>query len=357
VVFLRALKNSLHIALIIIVALATTACLPSYLIKSGYNEIKILDEREPIEQVLKEKNLAPETRHKLELALEARAFAESDLGLKATANYKTYVDLKRPYISWVVTAAKKFELTPHLYWYPIVGDLPYKGFFTREEADVEAANQNKDGYDTMLRGVTAYSTLGWFDDPLLNTMLDSEDQGLVNTIIHESTHATLYIKSQAEFNERMAVFVGNTGTELFYKKKEGENSATIKLIQAENEDERVFSRFISDEIRQIKEWYSQAKKPISEDDRQKRFEDIKVHFTQNIEPKLKTKNYSHFAKSKLNNAVLLYFNTYELDLSDFEKLYDHFNHSFPDFLKYCRTLEKSKDPSQELKTFLRQPQT
>ncbi len=333
-------------------AMCLTSCLPSYLVKSGYNQMQILNAREPIKDVLKRNDLPPEQRRKLEFALEVREFAEKNLKLNATENYKTYVDLKRPYVSWIASAAKKDELTTHTYWYPIVGNLPYKGFFTKEEAEAEAANLASDGYDTMVRGVTAYSTLGWFDDPLLSSMLDYEDHGIANVIIHESTHATLYIKSQAEFNERLATFVGNIGTEIFYRNREGANSPTLKQIADENADENEFSKFISEKNKNLKEWYLSQKKPIEEPARQGQFELIQKQFTDNVAPRLKTKSYLRFSKAKLNNAILLYYQTYDYDLSDFAKLYSYFKQDFIEFIKYCRTLEKSSDPNQELKNFL-----
>lgn len=351
-VLLKARFAILAVIICPISILTLTSCLPTYLVKSSYNQIKILNEREPISKVLERNDITPELRHKLELALEVRAFAEKELKLKPTENYKTFVDLKRPYVSWVVSAAKKDALEPHNFWYPVVGSLPYKGFFTKEEAEAEAQSLKIDGFDVVVRGVTAYSTLGWFDDPLLSSMVDGADHGLVNVIIHESTHATLYIKSQAEFNERLATYMGNLGTELFYQKREGQKSSTLKQIADDNGDERAFSEFITREMNELKEWYEKEKKPIPEDRRQEQFKNIQTHFTKELLPKLKTKNYQRFAASNLNNAVLIYYRTYEFDLSDFDKLYDKLDRNLEKFISYCRTLEKSKDPSLELKSFL-----
>lgn len=329
-----------------------SGCLFTYLVKSGYNQMSLLSDREPIEKVLKQQNLSPEHRHKLELALQIRDFAQNKLKLKQTDNYKTYVDIRRPYVTYIVTVAEKWQLEPRLYWYPLVGNLPYKGFFKKEEADEEAKKFDPQKYDVMVRGVSAYSTLGWFDDPLLSSMLDGEDHDLVNLILHESTHATLYFKSQADFNERLATYVGNVGTEIYYREKEGLQAPTLKKIADENRDEKIFSEFISHEIKTLKEWYK-SQTVQSEEARNQRIAEIQKKFTSDIAPTLRTKNYINFPKMNLNNAVLLYFNTYVFDLTDFDKLYRHFNENFSDFLSYCRSLEKNPDPQKAIKEIVK----
>ena len=328
-----------------------SGCLLVYLVKSGYNQLKILNDRVPIKKVLAEKNLPAKERHKLELALEARDFAVHHLHLHATKNYTTFVDLHRPYVSWIVTVAYKDKLKQHYFWYPIVGHLPYKGFFNPKEAKAEAKRYAKKGYDVMVGGVTAYSTLGWFEDPILSTMLNEPDYDLVNTIIHESTHATIFIKSQAGFNERLAVFVGDLGTKLFYKYKEGPHSKTLREIRRENADDILFSKFISKEIARMKNWYKSHPHP-TEAQRQIQFQKIKTDFVKSVKPKLLTDTYVNFTHTKLNNAVLLYFGTYNYNLSDFAKLYKKLGDNFDRFIQVCKTFENSRNPTADLKKMI-----
>ncbi len=328
-----------------------SGCLLVYLVKSGYNQLKILNDRVPIKKVLAEKNLPPKERHKLELALEARRFAVSHLHLHATKDYTTFVDLHRPYVSWIVTVAYKNQLKQHFFWYPIVGDLPYKGFFNPKDAKAEAKKFESEGYDVMVGGVTAYSTLGWFEDPILSTMLNEPDYDLVNTIIHESTHATIFIKSQAGFNERLAVFVGDLGTKLFYKYKEGPHSKTLQEIRRENADDIRFSKFISKEIARMKKWYK-SHPHLRKGQRQAQFKKIKSDFTKMVKPKLQTATYAGFTHMKLNNAVLLYLGTYNYDLSDFAQLYKNLGDNFDRFIKTCKTFENSRNPTADLKKLI-----
>jgi predicted aminopeptidase len=228
-----------------------SGCQISYLVKSAYFQASLLSKRVPIEEALKDPKLTDEQKHKLKLAEEAHDFAESDLGLAHTKSYTTFVQLNRPYVTYVLSAAPKNELQAYKWWYPVVGSLPYRGFFDPESAKDEAEKMKAKGFDVYVRGVSAYSTLGWFSDPVLSSMLGYRDYDLVDTVIHETVHATIYIKSEADFNERLAVFFGNKGTQEFYKKREGPESKTLKDIASDHADEKLFADFIFKEIKKL----------------------------------------------------------------------------------------------------------
>lgn len=327
-----------------------SSCQLTYILKSAHNQFSMMTTRQPISEVLKDNKLDSEKRKKIELSERARVFAFEQLKLKKTQNYATYIDLHRPYVSWVVHAAYKWELKNYLWSFPIIGEVPYKGYFSEDEAKQEVELMESQGYDTFYRGVSAYSTLGWFTDSLLSSMLAYKEHDLVNTIIHELTHTTIYVKSNADFNERLAVFIGNKGTELFYKKFEGENSPTLQQISDENIDDGLFSGFITKELDELKKWYEENKsKSLTEDDRQKRFDLIKTRFTQNLKPQLKTGSYDRFPQSKLNNARLGLYTTYMKDMDDFENLYKKLNGNLIEFILKVKELESSDDPQSDLK--------
>jgi predicted aminopeptidase len=264
------------------------------------------------------------------------------------------VDLKRPYVVYNVTASEKWKFEPYLWGFPIVGKAPYKGFYNEDMAKEEAAELQKKDYDTSVYGVSAYSTLGYLTDPLLSSMLNYSDYNLANTIIHELTHTTLFIKNNANFNERLAVFVANKGTEMFYLEKEGPNSATLKKVKDENEDDEKFSKFITAEIDALKKWYADfdhtQKLPPEEKEklREERLHQIAVDFEKDLLPKLKTRSYKSFFSKKFNNADLIGFHTYMTNLDDFEKVYQKTGANIPDFLKKCEELNKVEDPEAEL---------
>jgi predicted aminopeptidase len=346
----------LRIFLILFFASFLTGCEFSYLLNSGYHQAQILRKRVSIEQALKDPKLNEDDKKKLSIALEVRNFAENELGLKTTKNYTTYVHLDRPYVSYVVSAAPKFKLEAYMWSYPIVGDVPYKGFFSLEEAQAEAKKYKDSNLDVYVRGVSAYSTLGWFRDPILSSMLRYEEFDLVNIIIHETTHATLFIKSNADFNERMATFAGNKGTELFYIKKEGVNSPTLKQIKNDNNDDQVFAKFITKELGDLKKWYEilATEKKTDEEkiaEREERFTAMKTRYNEQVLPQLKTERYKEFAERTWNNAYLISYQTYFSDLSDFEKVYE-IKGSFGKYIEFCKSLEGSEKPEQKMKEFI-----
>jgi predicted aminopeptidase len=339
--------------------LLLTGCQVGYLWTSAYNQVKLLNSRVPIDEALQDPKISAEQKDKLRLAQKAREFAENDLHLKPTKNYTSYVQLDRPYVTYVVSAAPKWELRAYQWSYPFVGKMPYKGYFNEADAKTEAVDlQKSEDLDTYVRGVSAYSTLGWFNDPLLSSMLRYKDYDLVNTIIHETVHATLYIKHEADFNERMAVFLGNKGAEMFYLKNEGPQSPTLAKIKDDNEDDKTFSEFISAEIKTLADWYKNL--PVSERAEEKRVErikDIQKKFAADVLPKMKTQNYNKFPEMSLNNARLMLYKTYMQDLSDFDQLYNLVGKDFSAFIEQCKTLEGSDNPAQSLKDIIHNKQT
>jgi predicted aminopeptidase len=339
------------------ITIICAGCQIPYLVKSSYNQLSLLSSRVPLEKALNDPGVSDEEKRKLRLSKKVREFATTQLHLKESKNYTSFVKLDRPSVSYVVNASAKWELKHYEWWFPIVGKMPYKGFFNEQDAKDEEKELKAKGLDTYLRGVSAYSTLGWFNDPILSSMLIAKDFDLVNTLIHETVHATLYIKNSADFNERMAVFLGNKGMELFYLQEEGPDSETLKEVRLENQDQKLFSHFITQEIKELEVWYktqSQTSQEKNEETRLARLAEINSHFVNDLQPQLKSKAYGRFANASLNNARLLLYKTYDQDLADFEELYQISGKNFEVFLKHCRELEKHPKPEQGLKELLQQ---
>lgn len=289
----------------------------------------------------------------MRLTQEVRTFAFEKLGLTQSKNYTEFVDLKRPYVTYAVMASKKWQLESYRWNFPIIGKAPYKGFYNEQMAKDEAEEMKKEDYDVFVRGISAFSTLGKLTDPLLSSMLNYSDHDLVNTIIHELVHTTLFIKDNIDFNERLAVFIANIGTEMFYFEKEGAQSKTVQQIKNENEDDALFSQFISKELDDLKDWYKKfdhtQNLSIEEKEnlRQKQFEQIKSHFTEHLSSRLKTKSYSSFPQRTMNNATLGNYHTYMKNLDLFDKVYKKNGSKIPQFLDKCKELNKVEDPEAE----------
>lgn len=201
----------------VVTALATqvTGC---YLTRQGYRQFELLSNRIAISQVLKDERLPVKDREKLTLTNHALEFAQK-AGLNVGNSYRHYVQLDGNAVSYIVQAAKPTELELKKWWFPIVGSVPYLGFFDRDERDREATALERDGYEVHRGSVAAYSSLGWFADPVFSSMLRRSDGELVHLYFHELTHRTIWLKDGVEFNENLAEFVADILTAAFFKAK------------------------------------------------------------------------------------------------------------------------------------------
>ncbi len=167
------------------------------------------------QQSIQELLLAPQTpaplRQKLQLVQELRAFAQEKLKLPVDRHYLKYVDLHRPFVVWNVEAAPEFSLEAKAWWYPLVGSLEYRGYFAERTAREYGARLQRKGYDVYVGGVQAYSTLGWFRDPVLNTFILDAEADLAETIFHELAHQRVFAHGDTDFNEAFATTVGQQG--------------------------------------------------------------------------------------------------------------------------------------------------
>jgi predicted aminopeptidase len=174
-------------------------------------ESALLSARRPVADILADPAADAKLKARLQLAQEARAFASERLGLPRNRSYSTYADLHRPYATWNVFAAPEFSLKPYERCYPVAGCVPYRGYYDLPQAQDYAKRLRARGLETSISGVSAFSTLGVFADPILNTMLPWSDDRLVGTIFHELAHQRLYVKDDSRFNESFATFVQAEG--------------------------------------------------------------------------------------------------------------------------------------------------
>ena len=314
-------RPRLLVAGLLIIAVALSGCSPTYIMKAAVEEGKILWRREPIEDALKRDDLDAKTREKFELVLAVRDYARDRLKFNVKGSYASYSFVDRQNLSYVLMAVPKTDLTPYNWWFLVVGNVPYKGFFTQEEALAEAKRFEKDGYDTYIRTSAAFSTLGWFDDPLLAHLLRFDKVTLADTIFHELFHNTLYVGSAGAFNESLANFVGGHAAIAFFRDRFGEGSPEHLRAISEWEEELEFSRFLSDMSASLKELYAKNI-PLEEKLRLREqiFSKAQKDWADLVEVK-PDHRYRSFANGKLNNAVLAQHLLYLRDLDLFESVY------------------------------------
>lgn len=215
-----------------------------YGIRQGYGQVKIVWQAKPIEEILNDPQFPDSLKQKLRLIEEVRHYAIDFLGLKDTENYKTLYDQKGEELMWVLQACEPFALKPKMWDFPVVGSVPYKGFFSKQKSIDERTRLEKEGYDISLRNPGGWSTLGWFTDPILSGMLKRDDGDLASLIIHEMVHATIFVKDDVDFNENLASFVADTASYYFLASKFGKDSKEFLKYLHDDQDYRKYSRHI-----------------------------------------------------------------------------------------------------------------
>ena len=304
--------------------LGLTACQLPYLAKGAYEQIKILNSRKSVKKVVTNDKLEEHTKEKLLFALKAHSYGETK-GLTCKENFKSYVELNRDYVSYLLIASKKDKLEAKMWRFPIVGSFPYKGFFSEEKALSEAEKLIKKNYDTFVRGVPAYSSLGWFKEPILSSMLHGTKYNLAETIFHECFHSTVFYKNEVDKNEQLATFFAHHIMIAFLK--DLELTSEIDNLRKSWSDQLLFSLFLKENI-------EIAELNFSKNEDQKNILDqIKQNYLKNLKPKLQILNFDKVFLKNLNNAKLVAFKTYFFNFDELEhKLQNTHNNDIFNYL-------------------------
>jgi predicted aminopeptidase len=298
-----------------------SGCSPVYVLQVAFEEGKILWRRQPIERLLKQNELNPDTADKLRLVLAVREYARDTLNLRVGGSYATYSYVDRPVLSYVLIVTPKTDLKPYTWWYLFVGRVPYKGFASQEAAKNEANGFAAQGYDTYIRQASAFSTLGWFDDPLLKHLLAYDKVTLADLIFHELLHNTMFVKGAVDFNESFANFVGHRAAIAFFQQKHGLNSAEYLRAMQAWEQALEFSRFITGLAGSLNELYAQE---ISVADKLRLREEIFSRSQEQWGRQIAERpqhRYRGFTQGKLSNAVVAHSLLYLSQLELFESLH------------------------------------
>lgn len=204
--------------LLLLALAASSGCATvGYYAQAVNGHFDLMSKRQPLEQVMNSEDTDPEIRRKLELLRDARKFAVVELGLPDNNSYNTFVKTGKKNVTWNVVATPEFSMSPKTWCFPVAGCVSYRGYFAEADAKSYEAKLKTQGFDTQIGGASAYSTLGWFDDPLLDTMLRGSDIRLTGVLFHELAHQVLYVKDDSSFNEAFATFVEQEGAKVWLK--------------------------------------------------------------------------------------------------------------------------------------------
>jgi len=330
-----------------------SGCSPLYLMRAAYEEGKILWRREPIADYLGKADLVPDTEEKLRLVLQVRDYAKDVLKMNVGGSYTTYSYVDRPDLAFIVTAAPRTELKPYTWWFLFVGTVPYKGYFTKEDAEQAAAELQADGYDTNIRTTAAFSTLGWFDDPVLSHLLRYGKVTLAEIIFHELLHSTFYVKGAGDFNESFANFVGARAAIEFFRDQRGATSAEYQEAIQSWQEELEFSEFIEDFAKSLDELY---RRNIPYEDklrlRQELFQKAKEDWLLRIGDLPKSR-FRRFSEQPLNNAVVINYLLYFRNLKLFEEVYQAKGQSLVATIEVVRrAVEEGGDPFERVQALV-----
>jgi predicted aminopeptidase len=294
-----------------------------YLARGAYAEAKILGRRRPIAAMVADGTTPPATRAKLQLVLEARRYAVDSLGLTAKDAFTQFAQLDHDTLVLVLSGAERDQLRAVTWWFPVVGRVPYKGFFDfalakRSEKELQAS-----GYDTYLRPSPAFSTLGFFNDPLLSTTLADDSLEIVNTVIHELTHNKFYAKGQAVFNESFASFVGARGSERFFRSR-GDSASAARAAARWNDDlllGAVWARTFHELDSTFRARAGAEQRASRLSGRDSIYAAARRLLIDSIGPRLRTIDRRYAERVRLDNAALMARQIYSTGLDDFERVY------------------------------------
>ena len=299
-----------------------------YLCHQAYGQFRILRNAVPCSAFEGSTALSRQEKENLHLLPELKKFSVGELGFIPTHNFEKIYNQSGDPVLWVLTASEPYSLEAYEWVFPLIGEVSYKGFFKKEMAEAEETRLKYLGYDTDVRPVTAWSTLGWFDDPLLSNMLAYSKSAFCNLIFHELFHATFYKKSRVDENENLANFVAVKATELFLKKDTQEMSGFRNKLKSE----KAFHQFMKRQCDGLSKFYKSIQK-------EKHRKYLKEKYFSRIGDSLKLLSIINESQLKrISNLVRRSGNAYFIDFRQYEYLQDSLENVFNK--NYRRDLKK-----------------
>jgi predicted aminopeptidase len=303
--FLSVFPAFASLALLTLGILLFSGC---YTIKQGTTMLGYLGKAVPLEELAAGAGKAADadTLAFVNRVTDIRRFAMEELGLKESKNYTRYVEIDRDYLAAVVSACAADSFTRREWTFPVVGTVPYKGFFDPKDAGKEAAKLKAEGLDVWIRGVDAFSTLGWFKDPLYSYMKNYSDYQLADLVIHELLHATVFVRGQVQFNEQLAEFVGSGGARLYIESRFGKDSEEYKAIGGNTTDAAAYRAFLRELSAELEAVYGNKSLNRSKKLAQKEqiIKAAQERFAAEYDKRFQSQDYRSFSTLPVNNAYL-----------------------------------------------------
>lgn len=333
------------VSIFLLIFILSNCKLITYGVQQGAGQISILRKAKPIDELLNDTLTSDSLKQKLILVGKIKKYAVDTLGLKPSKNYNTLYDQKGKDILWVVVAAPKFKMETYEWKFPFLGKVPYKGYFDHDKAVKEAEKMKANGFDVRIGTVSAWSTLGFFKDPILSGMLNQSEGMIARLFIHELTHSTLYVKGNAQFNENLATFVGNQGAKQYLMDKYGANSKEYLDYLGELSDIELFSNYVLKGAKMLDSLYNDFSNKTLEQKTKLKTELIS-QIVNNIDTVrfYKKHNFTRFKNpdNLPNNAFFVGYITYHKDQDELSKQFtDEFNSNFREYLVFLESKYKS----------------
>jgi len=293
-----------------------------YGVSQAKGQLHIIWNAKPIEEILDDPNFPDSLKVNLRLIHDIKAFAFDSLGINHSDNYSKVYDQKGKELMFVVTACNPYMLEPKQWSFPLIGTFSYKGFFDLKKAKSLAHQLNEEGLDVNIRTAGGWSTLGWFEDPILSNMLADSEAEFTETIIHELTHGTLFVKDSLRFNENLATFIGIKGTERYLKNKYGGMSEKLMTYQKNWEDKHKLSRHILSGSMYLDSIYQSLKEvkneQILENAKQEAI-DLIIQSIDTLSLDNKEKYLKYYSKNRPNNTLFMSYLRYRGDYEVLEE--------------------------------------
>lgn len=309
-----------------------------YGLMQAKGQLNVVWNAKPIKMVLADVNFPDSLKLKIELMQEIRQFAIDSLGLKDTKNYTAVYDQKGKDILWNLSACEPYELKSVQWSFPFLGSFSYKGFFELDKAKEERAQLERKGLDTRIRTVNAWSTLGWFRDPILSNQLNRSEGSLAELVIHELTHATVFFKDSLSYNENLASFIGEKGAIRFLNYKYGGNSVNIRRYIDDEDDYMKFTNHMLSGTRKLDSLYRSFTVEMDDALKSKKKQSMIskiIHSVDSISFKNPRRFSGLFSEQLPNNCYFLSFHRYFSKIKQFEiQLKKEFNGDLRAFIRY-----------------------